>query len=54
MDGHGGLKVTTLIFVNYNGLTRPSEIKIQSIGLWVRLYNPPPTMMKPTMAELLG
>jgi hypothetical protein len=35
---------------HYDGLLRPSEIHIQSIGLWVRLYNLLATMMNPTIA----
>jgi hypothetical protein len=39
---------------DYDGLIRPTEIRIHSIGLWVRLYDLPPTMMKPAIAQLLG
>jgi hypothetical protein len=39
-------KGDTLIVVHYDGMTRPSEVCIDSIGLWVRLYDLPPVMMK--------
>jgi hypothetical protein len=40
--------------VHYDGLLRPSEIKIHSLGLWVRIYDLPPTMMKEGVAKVLG
>jgi hypothetical protein len=40
--------------VHYDGLSRPSEIKIQTIGLWIRFYDLPHAMMKPAMAKQLG
>jgi hypothetical protein len=43
-----------LLIAQYAGLLRPSEIPIQSIGLWVRLYDLPTAMMKPTIAQKLG
>jgi hypothetical protein len=43
-----------LLIAHYDGLLRPSEIPIQSIGLWVRLYDLPAAMMKPTIAQKLG
>jgi hypothetical protein len=43
-----------LIIVHYDGLTRPSEVRIDSISLWVRLYDLPPVMMKENFATQLG
>jgi hypothetical protein len=40
--------------VNYDGLVRPSEISITSIGLWVRFYDLPPAMMKESVVRQLG
>jgi hypothetical protein len=47
-------KGDTLIVVHYDGLIKPSEIRIQSIGLWVRLYDLTPAMMKHAITQLLG
>jgi hypothetical protein len=47
-------KGDALLIAHYDGLLRPSEIPIQSIGLWVRLYDLPAAMMKPTIAQKLG
>jgi hypothetical protein len=50
----GGLwwhKGDDLLVPHYDGLLRPPEIHIQSIGLWVRLYDLPTAMMKPTIAR---
>jgi hypothetical protein len=33
---------------------RPSEIRFQSIDLWVRLYDPSAAMMQPNIAQQLG
>jgi hypothetical protein len=30
-----------LIVVHYDGMVRPSEVNIESIGLWIRLYGLP-------------
>jgi hypothetical protein len=35
-----------LLLVHYIGLVRLSEVKIESIPLWVRLYDLPGAMMK--------
>jgi hypothetical protein len=37
-----------------DGFVRPSEIRIKSIALWVRLYNLPPAMMKEVHAVQPG
>jgi hypothetical protein len=47
-------KGDTLIVVHYDGLTRPSEVCINSIGLWVHFLDLPPTMMKECFAKLLS
>jgi hypothetical protein len=47
-------KGDALIIVHYYGLARPSEVRIESIGLWVRLYDLPPVMMKEAIARHLG
>jgi hypothetical protein len=44
----------TLILVHYDGLTRPSEISIKSIGMWVRFYDLPSAMMKEQVSKQLG
>jgi hypothetical protein len=47
--------VQSILFANnYDGLLRPSEICIQSLGLWVRLYDLSAAMMKPTIAQKHG
>jgi hypothetical protein len=38
-------KGDALIVVHYDRLVRPSDIKIQSLGLWVRFYDLSPSMM---------
>jgi hypothetical protein len=43
-----------LIVVHYDGLSRPSEVHIDSIGLWVRFYDLPLVMMKEAFAKQLG
>jgi hypothetical protein len=40
--------------VHYDGLTRPSEVYIDAIAVWVRLYDLPPVMMKEAVARQLG
>jgi hypothetical protein len=47
-------KSDTLIVVHYDGLMRPLEIKIQTLGLWVRFYDLPPAMLKEGVAKQLG
>jgi hypothetical protein len=47
-------KGDALIVVHYYGLTRLSEVRIDSIALWARLYDLPPVMMKETFARQLG
>jgi hypothetical protein len=47
-------KRDALIVVHHDGLCRPSEIKIQTIGLWIRFYDLPPAMMKPVWLNSLG
>jgi hypothetical protein len=39
-------KGDALIVVHYDGLVRPSEVKIDAIQLWTRLYDLPAAMMK--------
>jgi hypothetical protein len=53
----GGLwrhKGDAIIVVHYDGMTRPSAVCVDSIGLWVRLYDLPPVMMKETMVSQLS
>jgi hypothetical protein len=40
--------------VHYDGLTRPSQVRIESIGIWVRFLDLPPTMMKEAFTKQLG
>jgi hypothetical protein len=57
MEGGGGAwrhKGDALIVVHYDGMTRPSEVCIDSIGMWVRLYDLPPIMMKEGVAKQLS
>jgi hypothetical protein len=44
----------TLIVVHYVGLVRPSEVRIESIQLWVCLYDLPAAMMTEQCAKQLG
>jgi hypothetical protein len=44
----------TIVVVHYDGITRPSEVCIDSISLWVRLYDVPPVMMKEAVARQLS
>jgi hypothetical protein len=34
-------KGDALIIVHYDGLVRPSQIRIEAIGLWIRFYDLP-------------
>jgi hypothetical protein len=43
-----------MIFVPYDGVQRTSEIQIESIMLWVRIYDIPATMMTDGFARVLG
>jgi hypothetical protein len=47
-------KCDTLIVVHFDGLSRSSEVWIENIGLWIRLYDLPPAIMKESCAKLLG
>jgi hypothetical protein len=47
-------KGDALIVVHYYGLTRLSEVRIDSIALWARLCDLPSVMMKETFARQLG
>jgi hypothetical protein len=44
-------KGDALIVVHYDGSIRPSEVKIDTIQLWVRLYDLPAAMMKEVCAQ---
>jgi hypothetical protein len=43
-----------MIFVPYDGVRRTSEIEIESIDLWIRIYDIPAMMMMNGFARLLG
>jgi hypothetical protein len=43
-----------LIVVNYDGMVKPSEVNIESIGLWIRLYDLPLVMTKEAFARQVG
>jgi hypothetical protein len=43
-----------MIFVPYDGLQRASEIEIESINLWIRIYDIPAIMMTYGFARVLG
>jgi hypothetical protein len=47
-------KGDALLVAHYDGLLRPSEIRIQSIRLWIRLCDLPAAMMKQGVAQQLG
>jgi hypothetical protein len=47
-------KGDALIVIHYDGMVRPSEVNIESIGLWIRLYDLPPVMIKEASARQLG
>jgi hypothetical protein len=53
----GGLwrhKGNGLIVRHYDGCTKPSEVRITSIALWIRHYDLPQTMMKENFAQQYG
>jgi hypothetical protein len=50
MADHGATRKNALIVVHYDGLVRSSEIKIQSLSMWVCFYNLPQAMMKEAVA----
>jgi hypothetical protein len=43
-----------MIVIHYDGFIRPSEVKIDTIQMWVRLYDLPTAMMKETCGMQLG
>jgi hypothetical protein len=43
-----------MIFVPYDGVRRTSEIVIESINLWIRIYDIPVVMMTDGFARVLG
>jgi hypothetical protein len=47
-------KGDALIVVPYDGFSRPSEIEINSINMWVRFYDVPVTLMSPTFTRALA
>jgi hypothetical protein len=47
-------KEDALIVVPYDGFSRPSEIEINSINMWVRFYDVPITLMSPTFSRALA
>jgi hypothetical protein len=47
-------KGDAFIVTHYDGSVRPSEIRIESLDLWVRFYDLPPAMMKENIARMLG
>jgi hypothetical protein len=47
-------KGDALIVVHYDGLCRPSEVKIETIQLWIRMYDLPTAMMTEACGKLLG
>jgi hypothetical protein len=47
-------KGDTQIVIHYDGSIRPSEIRIESIGLWVHFYDLLAAMMKEVVAKQLG
>jgi hypothetical protein len=47
-------KGDALIVVPYDGFSRPSEIEINSINMWVRFYDVPITLMSPTFTMALA
>jgi hypothetical protein len=47
-------KGDALLLVHYDGLTRPLEVRIETIPLWDRLYDLPGTMMKEAHGRQLG
>jgi hypothetical protein len=47
-------KCDAFIPTHYDGLSRPLEIRITSMALWIRLYDLPQAMMKEVYAKQLG
>lgn len=47
-------KGDALIIVSYDGLCRPSEVVIESLAIWVRIYDLPEAMMITGFAHHLG
>jgi hypothetical protein len=47
-------KGDAVIVVHYDGLSRPSEVHIYDINLWVRFYDLPAIMIKESFAKQLG
>jgi hypothetical protein len=47
-------KGDALILDHYDGLIKPSEVRIETIALWIRLYDLPLVMMKEAIARQLG
>jgi hypothetical protein len=47
-------KGEALIIMHYDGYSRPLEIRVESIGLWIRQYDLPLVMMKEPVAKMLG
>ena len=47
-------KGDAIIFVPYDGVTRLSEVTIESIGLWIRIYDIPVDMMTDGFVRALG
>jgi hypothetical protein len=47
-------KGDALIVLHYDGFSRPSEIRVENIALWIRLYDLPLVMMKEPVARMLG
>ncbi|MEJ2003229.1 MAG: DUF4283 domain-containing protein [Maritimibacter sp.] len=47
-------KGDAVIVIHYDGLVRPSKIRIEAIDLWVRFYDLPPAMKKENVARMLG
>ena len=47
-------KGDALIVVSYDGVSRPSEVIIDSIDLWVRFYDVPVTLLSQAERPLFG
>jgi hypothetical protein len=52
--GPWGFKGDAIIIVRYDGLTKLSEVVIESIPLWVRIYDIPVAMMTTAFVSALG
>jgi hypothetical protein len=52
--GPWGFKGDAIIIVRYDGLTKLSEVVIESIPLWVRIYDIPVAMMMTPFVFALG